>query len=60
MREKLIAALEIVRTREARERVKEMTDEHLEAVITAELGLPLGTNFTDEQLQMIARSQQSH
>jgi hypothetical protein len=59
MREKLIEALERVRAREARERVKEMTDEQLDAMIAADLGLPLGIKFTDEQLQIIARSQET-
>lgn len=57
MREKLIKAVELVRAREARERVKEMTDEQLEDEIASGLGLPTGTKFTDEQLKMIMKHQ---
>ena len=56
MREKLIRALEQQRARKAKERFEQMTDEELEAVIAAELGLPPGVRFTDEQLEMIGRA----
>ena len=56
MREKLIKAVELVREREALERLQEMTDEQIEDWIAASLGLPAGTKFTDEQLEMMLRS----
>ena len=57
MREKMIAALEVLRQREARERVKEMSEADLEAVIAADLKLPAGTTSTRGQLEMIAASE---
>jgi hypothetical protein len=46
--------IEEVRRIRAREAAREMPDERLMGVITTELGLPAGTPFTDEQLEMIA------
>jgi len=46
--------LEAVRHAQAQHEVREMTDEQLNAAICSGLGLPLGTVFTEEQLEMIA------
>jgi len=46
--------LEAVRHTQAQHEVREMTDEQLNAVICTNLGLPPGTAFTSEQLEMIA------
>ncbi len=45
--------LEAARQIQAKEEAREMTDQQLEAVLCSHLGLPPGTAFTDEQLQMI-------
>jgi hypothetical protein len=50
-----IRLLEAVRHINAQQEALEMTDQQLEASICSQLGLPLGTTFTDEQLQMIAK-----
>jgi hypothetical protein len=42
------------RQKASQEAAREMTDEQLMEVITTGLGLPAGTPFTDEQLDMIA------
>jgi hypothetical protein len=47
--------IEAVRSVQAKHEVKEMTDQQLREVICSGLGLPLGTTFTDEQLEMIAK-----
>jgi hypothetical protein len=49
-RARLIEAVQ----RSESQRFHEMTDAQLEAFIASGLGLPLGTTFTDEQLEMIA------
>ena len=49
-RERLIEAAERAYWRE---RVKEMSDAELEAHLCSSLGLPPGTTFTDDQLEMI-------
>jgi hypothetical protein len=47
--------LEAVRSVQAEQEAREMTDEQLLEVICSGLGLPAGTTFTDEQLEMIAK-----
>lgn len=46
--------IEEVRRLQAQEEVRQMTDAKLLQVICFQLGLPAGTPFTDEQLEMIA------
>jgi len=47
--------IEAVRGIQAKQEVKEMTYQQLEAAICSHLGLPPGTTFSDEQLEMIAK-----
>jgi hypothetical protein len=47
--------IEAVERSRVQQKIKEMTDEELIATICTGLGLPPGTTFTDEQLQMIAK-----
>jgi len=49
-RQSLIEAVEQV---QARQRAREMSEEELDAAICEGLGLPRGTQFTDEQWEMI-------
>jgi hypothetical protein len=53
-RAQLLEAAEEIRASEVREEALQMTDEQLMEVITTSLGLPAGTPFTDEQLEIIA------
>ena len=47
--------IEAARRIRAKQEAKEMTDGQLMEVICSGLGLPAGTSFTDEQLEMIAK-----
>jgi hypothetical protein len=53
MRSKLIEAVDRVQRQEARQRFEAMPDEDMSAWICTSLGLPAGTRFTDEQLEML-------
>jgi hypothetical protein len=52
-RTKLIQAVDRAQRQEARQRFEAMSDEELNAFICTSLGLPAGTQFTDEQLEMM-------
>jgi hypothetical protein len=54
-REKLIEAVREIRRKAAAEEAQQMTDHQLLEALCSELGLPAGTTFTDEQLEMIAK-----
>jgi hypothetical protein len=56
-RSQLLRAAERIQATERQEEARQMTDEHLMGVITTDLGLPAGTPFADEQLEMIAKYQ---
>jgi hypothetical protein len=51
--------IEEVRRIQAQQEVKEMSDQQLEAGISSSLGLPAGTTFTEEQLEMIIKHRAS-
>jgi hypothetical protein len=53
MRSKLIEAVDRVQRQQARQRFEVMGDAELNAWICSSLGLPAGTQFTDEQLEML-------
>ena len=46
--------IEAVQHSQMQQEVREMTDEQLNDIICNDLGVPAGTQFTDEQLEMIA------
>jgi hypothetical protein len=46
--------IEQVRRLQAQEAAREMSDAELMGVITTDLGLPAGTPFSDEQIELIA------
>jgi hypothetical protein len=46
--------IEAVQHSQTQQEAREMTDEQLNDIICTSLGLPAGTQFTDEQLGMIA------
>jgi hypothetical protein len=52
-RSKLIEAVDRVQRQEARQRFEAMPDEELSAWICTSLGLPAGTQFSDENLEML-------
>jgi hypothetical protein len=57
-RTKLIQAVDRAQRQEARQRFEAMGDEELNAWICTSLGLPAGTQFTDEQLEMMLQYNQ--
>ena len=46
--------IEAVQQSQTQQEVREMTDEQLNDIICSGLGLPKGTEFSDDQLRMIA------
>jgi hypothetical protein len=52
-RNRLIQAVDRAQREEARQRFERMGYEELSAWICTSLGLPAGTQFTDEQLEMM-------
>jgi hypothetical protein len=58
MRSKLIEAVDRLRLQEARQRFEVMSDAEQNAWICNSLGLPAGTQFTDEQLEMMLQYNQ--
>jgi hypothetical protein len=53
MRSKLIEAVDRVQRQQARQRFERMGDDELSAWICRSLGLPAGTQFSDENLEML-------
>jgi hypothetical protein len=58
VREKLIQAVERVQRLQAQQRFEQMSDSEQNAWICRILGLPAGTQFTDEQLEMMLQYNQ--
>jgi hypothetical protein len=52
-----IKAIEALERAHAREQFKQMSDAEIMAFLAADLGLPVGTTFSEAQLAMIANHQ---
>jgi hypothetical protein len=52
-RTRLIQAVDLAQRQEARQRFDRMSDEELNAWICTSLGLPAGTQLSDENLEML-------